>query len=578
MDEDSTWNFNAPQHYCDLPSALNDDDTELADQYFFAKADDTVYEDITPHEEEDHFAAMIWNEHVPSVKEEEKEYPVIRRRSRSVGSRPLYQKQHDGSPPRINSNVFKKPAPKAQAQAVKNNEDSDQYFIGGLRSYNHVRTHEVPKVTKPMPFNLTESKKKVVQVAQSNPSMAEGVQNWQKKTPERFHSSRHGEVYRMVERVEMRTTEAHTPQLMAAKRHRPVHALSREEKERNELEEMKKSQFKAHGVDEKVFKTPILPVKKEVKCTKVEPFHLTESHKKENVPPCDSEANDYTFHAKPAPKFEAPSVDRKQFIPPTIPQTPKFSDAGKASLYSWRERRQRSRSNGSLTAGRSSSNGSLTSTGERLKSTVVEPFSFEDRDKLLQRKKEKKIEKVVEEERKQREFHANPCPNFSHPAIPERPTLTTTKAAPFQLSYDTRGASKKEKFLSQLAEMRLEERKASQFKAQPAKVLNKEPFKVKLDHSQGNVTDVVEFSLTTVKRAAERKNFDQFLKEREQEKEMHKLRREQEKLQKESEQAARLREETVFFANPIRHFKTVEIKKADAEILTVPKTPKFMKK
>lgn len=72
--------------------------------------------------------------------------------------------------------------------------------------------------------------------------------------------------------------------------------------------------------------------------------------------------------------------------------------------------------------------------------------------------------------------------------------------------------------------MRLEERKASQFKAQPAKVLYREPFKVKLDHSQGNVTDVVEFSLTTVKRAEERKNFDQFLKEREQEKDMHKLR------------------------------------------------------
>jgi hypothetical protein len=35
MEEDSTWNFNAPQHYCDLPSALNDDDSEQADQYFF---------------------------------------------------------------------------------------------------------------------------------------------------------------------------------------------------------------------------------------------------------------------------------------------------------------------------------------------------------------------------------------------------------------------------------------------------------------------------------------------------------------------------------------------------------------
>lgn len=26
--------------------------------------------------------------------------------------------------------------------------------------------------------------------------MAEGVRQWEKKTPERFHTSRHGEVYR----------------------------------------------------------------------------------------------------------------------------------------------------------------------------------------------------------------------------------------------------------------------------------------------------------------------------------------------------------------------------------------------
>lgn len=36
------------------------------------------------------------------------------------------------------------------------------------------------------------------------------------------------------------TTEAHTPQLMAVKRHRPVYALSREAKEQFEFEEMKK--------------------------------------------------------------------------------------------------------------------------------------------------------------------------------------------------------------------------------------------------------------------------------------------------------------------------------------------------
>lgn len=57
----------------------------------------------------------------------------------------------------------------------------------------------MPKVTKPVPFNLTVSKKKNVQNSTSNPSMAEGVQKWEKKTPERFHTSRQGEVYRMVE-------------------------------------------------------------------------------------------------------------------------------------------------------------------------------------------------------------------------------------------------------------------------------------------------------------------------------------------------------------------------------------------
>ena len=54
-------------------------------------------------------------------------------------------------------------------------------------------------------------------------------------------------------------------------------------------------------------------------------------------------------------------------------------------------------SNGSLPS-RCSSYGSLTSasaTGERLKNTVVEPFSFEDRDKMLQRRKEIKIKKVT---------------------------------------------------------------------------------------------------------------------------------------------------------------------------------------
>ena len=42
-----------------------------------------------------------------------------------------------------------------------------------------------------------------------------------------------------------------------------------------------RNQFKAHGVDNKVFQPPKLPAKKELKGTTVEPFHLSVSHKKE---------------------------------------------------------------------------------------------------------------------------------------------------------------------------------------------------------------------------------------------------------------------------------------------------------
>jgi hypothetical protein len=70
-----------------------------------------------------------------------------------------------------------------------------QNLIWMLFSKTQIEGH---RITKPVPFNLTEPKRKVTNVT-SNPSMAEGVQRWEKKTPERFHTSRHGEVFRMVE-------------------------------------------------------------------------------------------------------------------------------------------------------------------------------------------------------------------------------------------------------------------------------------------------------------------------------------------------------------------------------------------
>jgi hypothetical protein len=132
------------------------------------------------------------------------------------------------------------------------------------------------------------------------------------------------------------------------------------------------------------------------------------------MPPSEAEnEQDHQFHARPIPKnvFEVPNVERKP-MPVTVPQTPKFSEAGKASLYNWRRQRSKvffyipglkvmfqlsaSQSNGSMGSAKSnSSTGSLnTAGGERMKNTVMEPFSFETRDKQMQRKRELKIKKV----------------------------------------------------------------------------------------------------------------------------------------------------------------------------------------
>ena len=66
--------------------------------------------------------------------------------------------------------------------------------------------------------------------------------------------------------------------------------------------------------------------------------------------------------------------------------------------------------------------------------------------------------------------------------------------------------------------MRVEGLKALQFKAQPAKVLTQEPFKVKLDHNKTmSLPPSSEFHLSTERRAAERRNYDEYLKAREKE-------------------------------------------------------------
>ena len=68
------------------------------------------------------------------------------------------------------------------------------------------------------------------------------------------------------------------------------------------------------------------------------------------------------------------------------------------------------------------------------KTTTVEPFSFYDRDVIAHEMKAKKIEAVLEGEKRERQFKANPMPNHDKPVVlPTKQTNMPTQAEPFDL-------------------------------------------------------------------------------------------------------------------------------------------------
>jgi hypothetical protein len=82
--------------------------------------------------------------------------------------------------------------------------------------------------------------------------------------------------------------------------------------------------------------------------------------------------------------------------------------------------------------------------------TQPEPFSFEQRDHVIQTRKEEKIQKIYDEEKAAREFHAKPvlkavswklklvfiltshCQVETGGRLPERQHVSVTKTEPFK--------------------------------------------------------------------------------------------------------------------------------------------------
>lgn len=198
------------------------------------------------------------------------------------------------------------------------------------------------------------------------------------------------------------------------------------------------------------------------------------------------------------------------------------------------------------------------------KYTKVEPFSFEERNKRLQKEKEEKIKKILEEERKMHEFHANPVPRFIEPTITYNTVICTDPKEP-KLRTEERLQERKKNKIE-------DDKNAHQFKAQPAVVLHKPPFEPK--KAEWPLTDVTGFRLNTEERAKKREEFNILIKKKEAELELIRLQRKKEEEEILEEEIRRLRKEAVHKAKPVPVFKPTLPIKSNLP-LTEPKSPCF---
>lgn len=187
-------------------------------------------------------------------------------------------------------------------------------------------------------------------------------------------------------------------------------------------------------------------------------------------------------------------------------------------------------------------------------------------------KKEEKIKKVLDEEQKAREFHANPVPKAVEAGgrLPERQAIPLTKTEPFKMAIDERVESRLAKWQEGLNKELEEQRKATQFKATEARSLVIPPFVPK--PSDKALSEISNFTLHSDRRAEERAAYELERSAKEAGLEGQRREMEERKRRREEEEVMKLRRAAVHKAQPIKHYKPLEVKPS-TKPLTQPEPP-----
>ncbi|NXB12466.1 TPX2B protein, partial [Cnemophilus loriae] len=475
---------------------------------------------------------------------------------------------------------------KQNVESQPGNEYKELDFAAVLRKHppSPVRMPKGPTV--PKPFNLSQgNKRKLAEATTEYVSFAEQVEAFQKRTPPRYHlrsrKSEEGSV--SGNPVKARLTHPKTPVLRTKQRLRPVTCKTAAELEAEEIEKIQQYKFKARELNHKIFEGgPLLPKKPAVKeLTQPVGFQLEiEKRIQERESKKQQEEERFEFHSRPCPTKileDVVGVPEKKSLPVTVPKSPAFTLRSRTRL-SGREEEKEKEEVAVIKAN------PMPHYGVPFKPKMPEqrhvevcPFSFDARDRERQIQKEKKIEELQKEEVPK--FKALPLPYFDQVKLPEKKVKTPTQPEPFHLQVDERGAAKLQSWKQQLNEDLKRQKEAACFKARPNTVMYQEPFVPKKEHkmlSESLSGSVVpeSFELATERRAKERQEFEKRLADAEALRERYEEQIRQQQEEREKEEVAKLRQEMVHKANPIRKYRSVEVKPSD-QPLTMPKSPNF---
>nr|XP_047906553.1 targeting protein for Xklp2 isoform X4 [Anser cygnoides] len=477
---------------------------------------------------------------------------------------------------------------KQHGESQPENEYKEVDFAAVLRKHppSPVRLPKGPTI--PKPFNLSQgNKRKLEETTSEYVSLAEQVEAFQKRTPSRYHlrSRKSDEGPVSGKPVKARLTNPKTPLLQTKHRFRPVTCKSAVELEAEEIEKIQQYKFKARELDHKILEGgPVLPKKPPVKeLTQPVGFDLEiEKRIQERESKKQQEEEHFEFHSRPCPTKileDVVGVPEKKVLPVTVPKSPVFALKSRTRTSSRDEEKVIEKEVVPVIKANPMPHYGVPFKPKMPEQRHVEvcPFSFDSRDRERLIQKEKKIEELQKEEVPK--FKALPLPYFDRVKLPEKKVKTPTQPEPFHLQIDERGAAKLQSWKQQLKEDLKRQKEAACFKARPNVVVHQEPFVPKKENkpvSESLSGSVVpeSFELATEKRAKERQEFEKRLANIEARRERLQEEARQREEEREKEEVAKLRQELVHKANPIRRYRNVEVKASD-QPLTMPKSPNF---